>query len=141
MVIKNKSKKTIISISKQISSMKRKFPHFEVSFLQKNGLKVTGDIQPTARSNKYFFELKYYLPVAIPKVKILHPQLEKKNNENIPHMYHGDFLCLYQPKYNEFEANKYLSEHLIDWVSLWLYYYETWHITGEWLGGGEHPNT
>jgi len=22
---------------------------------------------------------------------------------------------------------------------LWLYYYEVWHLTDEWLGGGEHP--
>src|SRR5438034_3968094 len=23
---------------------------------------------------------------------------------------------------------------------LWLYYYEVWHTTGEWLGGGLHPS-
>ncbi|EKK00114.1 hypothetical protein RBSH_04450 [Rhodopirellula baltica SH28] len=22
---------------------------------------------------------------------------------------------------------------------MWLMYYEFWHATGEWLGGGEHP--
>ena len=36
------------------------------------------------------------------------------------------------------EANVHF-ETIVPWASLWLYYYEVWHATGEWLGGGEHP--
>jgi len=28
---------------------------------------------------------------------------------------------------------------IVPWTSLWLRHYEVWHVTGEWWGGGEHP--
>jgi hypothetical protein len=32
-----------------------------------------------------------------------------------------------------------IATTIIPWLSLWLYYYEVWHATGEWMGGGiEH---
>jgi hypothetical protein len=34
-----------------------------------------------------------------------------------------------------------ISEYIVPWISLWLFFYETWLITGEWLGGGHEPNT
>lgn len=48
-------------------------------------------------------------------------------------------LCLYHPKYREFNGTDFLCDTIIPWTSLWLYYYEVWHLTDEWLGGGEHP--
>jgi hypothetical protein len=30
---------------------------------------------------------------------------------------------------------------IIGWIALWLYYYEVWLITGNWLGGGHEPNS
>jgi hypothetical protein len=33
----------------------------------------------------------------------------------------------------------YIHESIVPWTSLWLYYYEIWHATGEWLGGGHDP--
>ena len=32
-----------------------------------------------------------------------------------------------------------ISEFIIPWIAVWLYFYEVWHITGEWLGGGHEP--
>ena len=32
------------------------------------------------------------------------------------------------------------AETIVPWACLWLYYYEVWHATGEWLGGGLHPS-
>jgi hypothetical protein len=32
-----------------------------------------------------------------------------------------------------------LADTIIPLASLWLFYYEVWFATGEWLGGGEHP--
>jgi len=32
------------------------------------------------------------------------------------------------------------EETIVPWACLWLYYYEVWHTTGEWLGGGLHPS-
>jgi hypothetical protein len=59
--------------------------------------------------------------------------------EQIPHLYPGEYLCLYRPKYLEWTSQDYIAETIIPWASLWLYYFEIWHAIGEWLGGGEHP--
>ena len=98
-----------------------------------------GHVQPTIRSQVYTFELKYKLG-EMPNVKILSPELIKNSKgENIPHMYIGNKLCLFRPKYFEFCSSDYIADTIIPWISLWLYYYEIWHLTNEWLGGGEHP--
>jgi hypothetical protein len=32
-----------------------------------------------------------------------------------------------------------IAETILPLASIWLFYYEMWQATGEWLGGGEHP--
>ena len=29
-----------------------------------------------------------------------------------------------------------IATSIVSWLVLWLYYYEIWRVTGEWLGGG-----
>ncbi|HHA1433722.1 TPA: hypothetical protein ACOEET_002638, partial [Enterobacter hormaechei subsp. hoffmannii] len=33
-----------------------------------------------------------------------------------------------------------LSETILPWASLWLFYFEQWLHSGIWEGGGAHPN-
>lgn len=33
-----------------------------------------------------------------------------------------------------------LVDSVLLWASLWLFFYEVWLATGDWLGGGEHPD-
>ena len=47
-------------------------------------------------------------------------------------------ICLY--RYSEFNVYKLLADTIIPWTVEWLYFYELWLATGEWLGGGEHPD-
>jgi hypothetical protein len=126
------------SIAEQIASMKSKFPLFSVKFTSHCSMKVIGNIRPTSRSIVYEFELKYNL-VDKPKIRIVSPALRKNfNDDEIPHLYPGELLCLFRPKYGEFKRTDFLSDTIIPWTSLWLYHYEVWHMTGQWLGGGEH---
>lgn len=126
------------SIAKQAASIKIKYKQFEVS-LTRNTLKAVGEIQPTARSEKYKIEVRYSFKKQ-PEVRVLKPDLSLNfNGDKIPHIYPGKILCLHQPKYREFTYSDYLSETIIPWTSLWLYHYEIWQVTGEWYGGGEHP--
>ncbi len=102
--------------------------------------KAVGELKPTARSTIYTIEIRYNLSQP-PKIQVLNPELTINfNGDKIPHVYPGNRLCLYRPKYNEFIYSDYISDTIVPWTSLWLYYYELWHITGEWKGGGEHPN-
>ena len=127
------------SIGEQIFSMKVKYPQFMTGFTSHNSMKVTGVLQPTSRSAAYGFVLKYNI-ADIPKTKIISPALAKNySGEDIPHLYPNGNLCLYHPQYGEFSRTDFLCDTIIPWTSLWLYYYEVWHLTNEWLGGGEHP--
>ncbi|WP_146186445.1 hypothetical protein [Pedobacter sp. HMWF019] len=96
-------------------------------------------MRPTARSSKYNVEINYQY-CKPPKVVLINPKLVPNFNNEMPeHLYPGEILCLYRPIYGEFKFSELLSETIIPWTALWLYHYESWHNTGEWLGGGEHP--
>jgi len=126
------------TIMEQMASIKRDYINFTTS-VERNSLWIRGELQPTSRSNIYTVEIIYHFRKR-PIVNILKPVLIKNfKGEDIPHVYSGDKLCLYQPKYNEFKFSNFLSATIVPWTSLWLYHYEVWHVTGDWLGGGEHP--
>lgn len=126
--------KTIIQ---QVNAIRAKYSSWKITF-DTFQLKAVGIIQPTPRSEKYTVEIKFYLFNPI-QVRILKPILILNETENkIPHMYSQETLCLYMPKYAEFTRKNYISATIIPWTYLWLYYYELWHTTGEWKGGGIH---
>jgi len=128
------------TLAEQYSALRLSYPLFSVK-LGRQSVSATGQIQPTPRSLPYTFKLKYRLAQR-PKVNILEPQLEKhENGDPIPHVYPGNELCLYYPKYQEFNSSMLIADCIIPWTSLWLYHYENWHITGDWEGGGVHPQT
>lgn len=127
------------TIVQQVNAIKVKYSPWTVNF-DAFQLKAVGTLQPTARSEKYTVEIKFHLLKPI-QVRIINPILVvNEAGEKIPHMYSQETLCLYMPKYSEFTRKNYISNTIIPWTSLWLYYYELWHVTGKWLGGGEHPN-
>jgi hypothetical protein len=75
-----------------------------------------------------------------PRVRVLSPELERYNDEDIPHMYGQKYLCLYLPGVGDWSPDKEIAKTIIPWAALWLNYYELWHATGEWLGGGHDPS-
>jgi len=130
--------KNNLAIPVQYANVKKEYPQFKTSIL-KDSLLIKGDLQPTPRSCTYQFKIRYYVGKR-PKIKITNPELKRNfKNEKIPHVYSGNELCLYYQQYKEFDSKCKISDYIIPWISLWLYYYEIWHITGEWLGGGKHP--
>ena len=71
---------------------------------------------------------------------MLSPKLEAQDdNDRIPHMYRQERLCLYLPNNGEWAPSKPIATTIVPWTAVWLYYYEVWRATGEWLGGGEEP--
>lgn len=137
----NKTSSKALSIALQAFNLQANFPAFKVSIDQKGKrLVAEGDLQPSSASEVYRIRVLYSLDHG-PTVYIIHPKLEKRDQDNIPHTYPGNRLCLYLPRSGEWTAGKFLSETIIPWITLWLYHYEVWHATGEWLGGGEHPSS
>jgi len=75
-----------------------------------------------------------------PEVNVLEPALTiRPGADKLEHVYSGNRLCLYKPGENQWTPACAISDTTIPWTSLWLYFYEVWHATGEWLGGGKHP--
>lgn len=102
-----------------------------------------GTIKPTVFSKEYNVIMTYRLWKS-PQVWVLGDELEKLDAEDFPHKFDIDVgakmvrICLY--RYSEFNVYKLLANTIIPWTIEWLYFYELWLATGEWLGGGEHPN-
>lgn len=128
----------IRNIGEQVGAIHALYPQFKIRWGIRQ-LKVHGKIQPTPRSSTYQFVLKYKLGEP-PCIHVISPPLVKnEKGEDIPHLYSNGSLCLYRPLRKEFKYSDLIANTIIPWISLWLYYYEVWHVTGEWLGGGEHP--
>ncbi len=127
------------TLVEQLICMKSKYPQFKTYFTSHSSIRVIGQLMPTSRSALYTFKLDFNLS-GRPKIKITSPKLQiNSKGESIPHLYLDNSLCLYHPKYYEFRGADLICDTIIPWISLWLYYYEVWHLTDKWLGGGEHP--
>lgn len=98
-------------------------------------------LAPTPLSRSYSTAVRYQLGLA-PRTYVLGPSLvELANGRRIPHMYSQveQRLCLYLPKAGEWNSSRFISETIVPWTSLWLFYFEEWLLSDEWKGGGVHP--
>jgi hypothetical protein len=99
----------------------------------------TGTLQPSPLSDTYRVRIEYG-PRTPPKVWVLSPALTGRPEQpTIPHTYPGPRPCLYLPDSGEWSREQFVAETIVPWTVLWLYFYEVWHVTGQWLGGGVHP--
>jgi hypothetical protein len=137
MMRKKKKISNCIYLLKQIESLRKYFPNYKIK-IKKQQLIVEGYIQPSPLHQNYKFNL-FYEYTKKPYIIILDPKLtDRGDGTPIPHVYPGNKPCLYYPKNHEFTNDMNLSETIIPWLSLWLYFYEIWKVTGEWLGEGVH---
>jgi hypothetical protein len=128
-----------LTIPQQAWKMHSRWPGFTYKAESTAAGIWTGDLWPTALSDTYRIQVRYILGFN-PKTYVLAPSLRTISDvEKIPHRYPDGSLCLYQPKYGEWSGQRFISDTIIPWASLWLAHYEYWLATGEWHGGGEHP--
>ena len=96
-------------------------------------------LQPTENSISYKLRISTKVDSTIVNIWPVDPFIERTINGNtVPHMYSDGSLCLFYPPNDEWDYSDLWAETLIPWASLWLYYYEIWLQTGEWLGKGIH---
>jgi len=127
-----------MAIAQQAIFLRNAFPDSEIK-LRNNKLIWIGNIKPTNLSKNYKVKIEYKLKNR-PDVTILAPPLRSYyNNRPLPHVFKGQKLCLFMYKYAEWSSGMRIDETIVPWTSLWLFYYEVWLLTGEWHGGGEHP--
>lgn len=130
---------TFSNICRQVSELGQVYDNVEY-FIKKDVVTVFMKIQPTEQSITYDIKICCRVNDRRVKIFVISPQIKKTETPNIPHMYGDNSLCLYYFKYAEWSITDSWAETLVPWTSLWLFYYEIWNETGEWLGGGVHPS-
>lgn len=129
---------------KQHALMKAAFgDRFSVRF---NGpsAKWIGRVTPFEGAGSYLIQIEYTIK-DVPRVRILDPQLVvKQGDKRLPHTYPDKENrrnrvrpCLFVP--DEWDARDSIAATIVPWTCEWLLHYEIWLVTGEWLGGGLHP--
>ncbi len=88
-----------------------------------------GTLQPTDVSPRYQVSIEYELWCS-PKVRVVDPPLVEKP----PHVYPGGILCLYHPDDWEWDGQQIIAHTIVPWTAGWLFFYELWLDTEEWLG-------
>src|SRR4051794_11334403 len=128
-----------IQMAQQIGRMRMVCPDFERTSWHNDLVRWEGNLQPTDASARYRIAVEYRLRRR-PAVTVLEPDLKiHENGSAIPHRFGDGTLCLYLTNSGEWHPSMYVAEAIIPWAAHWLYHYELWHATGEWMGGGVHP--
>lgn len=130
------SKKKPLNPVVQIGAMKSRFPNFRSK--QKNGnIVFTGDLVIKPELPIYNVSVEYRGNLK-PLVKVNSPALV----ENPPHFYHSNnSLCLYHPDNFKWSGEKLIAKEIMQWTIAWIYFYEYWLQTGEWIGPEAVHNT
>jgi hypothetical protein len=116
-----------MSLAQQNMLVQHSFPNFKFSW--QNGFGTwRGTLQPSEISAVYSILIKYKIGYR-PNVWVLKPEPKS----NVPHRFSDKSLCLYWNKEWEWSSNKEIVDTILPWTALWLYYYELWLDTGEWL--------
>ena len=130
---------TAVPIPVQIKFLAEDFPSGEVKSQTLRRLKWEMDIVPSPNSSTYRIRVDYTIG-ASPKVFVIIPAVLRKAEGAtvLPHVFDPEKqqLCLYYSRFGEWDASMFLSRTIVPWASEWLYFYELWVITGEWLGEG-----
>ena len=99
------------------------------------------DLSPTPLSRAYSVRIEYERNSS-PAVIVEKPDLRiLAEGRKIPHVYSEEpvRLCLYLPRSGQWSPWMLLDQTIVPWAVLWLYFFEEWLRSGEWLGGGKHP--
>lgn len=112
-----------------LAGMRHGFPGFAPRHLRSGGIEWSGSLQPSPDSPEYRVRI-VHAHGKPPKVFIVGLQAKPRP----PHLYADGSLCLYWPVEWRWGPHRSLADTIVPWAALWLYYYEAWLLTGEWLG-------
>jgi len=110
--------------------------------LRKGRLVWEYSARPTPLSREYAVRIVYQQGNT-PEVFVVDPDLtEISGGRTLPHVYSQKpvRLCLYLPNTGEWSPAMAISDTLVPWTALWLFYFEDWLSTNTWNGGGKHPD-
>lgn len=113
----------------QRAEMKAVFPQFRFTITRGGGVEWRGPLQPTLDSPFYAIRIVHQADRS-PRTYVDRPTLRA----DACHRYQDGSLCLYWPAEWWWTPRESLAATIVPWTAFWLYYYELWLVTGEWLG-------
>jgi hypothetical protein len=121
-------------------------PETSYDFVQGKELIFRTELSPSTFSRTYACELHVRPGKAHPSMIIVAPDLyHLAGGRKVPHIYpyagKGVRLCLWTPRLKEWNWHMKLSDTYIPWTLRWLWYFEDWLQSDDWVGGGTHPET
>jgi len=130
-----------LSMSQQACALRMRHPDAQCD-IRGNSLNWSGELQPTPMSPVYSVTIDYEKG-KWPNTKVVTPKLIVPEGGSLPHVYNAEEqrLCLFSPLGDrpDWDSSRSIAMTIIPWASEWLFYYEIWLATGEWIGGGIHP--
>jgi hypothetical protein len=129
-----------LNLAQQLFSLRRVYPKGKGA-IHHPKLMWQDQLAPTPLSRTYCTAVTYHFGLA-PQTHVLSPSLvQLAGGRLIPHLYSQKHqrLCLYLPNAGEWNSSRFISETIIPWALLWLFYFEEWLLSDEWKGGGVHP--
>ena len=143
-----------VDIDSQCEAMDQMWPEFQLLAKSSQFARWEGPLRPLAQRYRVRISLgvrevaerRFLVPH--PEVVVVKPLLRRRAQspgEPVPHHYRNRFdpyqpiLCLYDPDAEEWCANDSVAEKIVPWTIDWLACYEGWLATGQWTGGGRHP--
>lgn len=130
---------TFGEMCQQHSQLKKAYPSSECKI--KMGIaSAVLCLRPTDQSIEYTIRVDSKVGMKFVNIFVIKPRVTLYwEDKKVPHLYPSDgSLCLYYPKYKEWKYTDSWADTLIPWTSLWLFYFELWQETGNWIGGGIH---
>jgi hypothetical protein len=120
-------------------------PGFDVTF-QNRVLVARGTLLPSPIARRYCVRIECR-EGGRPDVYVEEPKLSRRPQEPdkpIPHTYDSDKPgkerpCCFYPAV-DWDGTRLIATTVIPWLMSWLLDYEIWYATGQWYGGGVHPN-
>ncbi|GHS89769.1 hypothetical protein FACS1894201_11100 [Bacteroidia bacterium] len=111
----------------QVGVMQKCFPAFKHS-RKGNNVVFKGDLFIAPEITIYTISIECGVEIR-PKVKVINPKLK----DNAPHTYPDRSLCLYHSSNFQWDSKKLITNEIIHWTVAWIYFYEYWLQTGEWI--------
>ena len=125
--------------AEQYATLRLDFPE-STGQLNHNSFVWSYSLSPTYCSDSYVVEIRYSSSDPRPKVYVKEPSplVLYPGEKELPHVFDMETQLICLNISGEWNSALPISRYYIPWISMWLYYYEVWAITGKWLGSGLH---
>jgi hypothetical protein len=146
-----------LSVDEQDQKLRADCPQFKLATHAKWIGVWEGTLRPICQAYRIriiYFSLRqfdgWYLDHPYVSVFVIDPPIGRDprgTGEPGQHVYryrhHPDFpaLCLYDPVEDAWRPSEPIVERIIPWTIKWLFFHEEWLLSGEWKGGGGHPES